>query len=103
MPKLIVLTAIVSLFLVSGVLFSLALLEGSLYSELLALEQEHLEECQIYLCMSGPVLFPEKHLSNLIIYLSVAAATAAGGIVLFIKRHKWLANNGSARHQESNS
>lgn len=93
MPKSILYAAIITLFLVSGVLLSLALWEGSLYSELLAIEQDNREGCQSYLCMSGPILFPEKHLSNLIIYLSVAAAAAAGGMVLLVKRDKWLANN----------
>jgi len=103
MPKLIVLTTIVSLFLASAVFLLLALWEGSLYSELLAIERANRESCQSDLCFGGPILFPEKHLSNVMIYLSAAAAAAAGGIVLLIKRHKRLANNGSARHQETNS
>lgn len=102
MPQSTVLTAILSLFLVAAGLLSLALWEGSLYSESLALEQDIREGCQGGLC-SHPIAFTGEHFLNLVIYSSGAAAASVGGILLLVKRAKWLASNGSALHQESNS
>lgn len=102
MLKVIVFTAILSMFLVSGGLLTLALWEGFLYSESLAIEQDIRESCKSPLC-SPPVVFTSEHLLNLVVRSSGAAAAAAGGIILLVKRNKWLASNGSTLHQESNS
>ena len=94
MCKSIFLAAMLSLFLAAAGLVSLAVGEGIRYSEALAMEQDIREGCQSSLC-SGPVIFTREYLMNFVIYSSTAIAASMGGVVLLIKRNKWLASNDS--------